>query len=585
MLLFLIIYANSQQVFPLYQNQKILQLTTESSNVTFVFNITGVLQQQIACLISDKTLQNVTFFPVNLNQNIFYDSQGIKSLGGTQLIQTPYFDTFYIKCLTNSTTITSTLVTVTQQSYSMACTNDCNGYSEDIYNSLCVEYLCNCLGNLFGQFCQFKAFTFDADTQQQFYLGPYQWIYIMIPIYSDNYQLYYSNIQSLNYSVVLKQTYQADIPNSQNMNMLKYGQSIQQDIQNVMSYSQITSYRNLQIIVGLRNPYQRTVNFTFYYQTSTNGQDDSAQRNQIIIIVSGTIVGGLLLISFVLSYYRTKQQLREQEENLRQQQEQQRQQPLPIVERKRHPGFSRLFIQKYFKPYKWNRILQHYQGFQKFEECIICLESFLSDKEEKCAVTPCFHIFHFKCIEQWLSKQRTCPFCRTQFKREDIVKDFPWLNFEGSNQSTNYINGLKNTETNQGQLNESQEVLKYIQNIYQNKNGFEIIIIFNETGAHIIISSDCLFWISFIKGKSTKIGQHWSLFRVAEYLANMSINQELQDFAFMQMHYETPPMHETPPMQAYGMYDQFVIENMMGNGIVMMNYVMEESPFRPSLII
>lgn len=42
--------------------------------------------------------------------------------------------------------------------------------------------------------------------------------------------------------------------------------------------------------------------------------------------------------------------------------------------------------------------------------CMICLESFIIGR--KIITLPCFHIFHVKCISNWLKKKRSCPICK-----------------------------------------------------------------------------------------------------------------------------------------------------------------------------
>ena len=45
-------------------------------------------------------------------------------------------------------------------------------------------------------------------------------------------------------------------------------------------------------------------------------------------------------------------------------------------------------------------------------QCIICMEEF--KKQEKVKILPCDHIFHGDCIKEWLLKQKTCPFCKSE---------------------------------------------------------------------------------------------------------------------------------------------------------------------------
>ena len=49
---------------------------------------------------------------------------------------------------------------------------------------------------------------------------------------------------------------------------------------------------------------------------------------------------------------------------------------------------------------------------REFLQCIICMEEF--QEKEKVKVLPCAHIFHINCIKQWLLKQKSCPFCKSE---------------------------------------------------------------------------------------------------------------------------------------------------------------------------
>ena len=59
----------------------------------------------------------------------------------------------------------------------------------------------------------------------------------------------------------------------------------------------------------------------------------------------------------------------------------------------------------------------------KKNECSICLDSF--KENEKYIQLPCpekNHHFHSNCIKEWLSRNNTCPLCRTEFSQERTTR-------------------------------------------------------------------------------------------------------------------------------------------------------------------
>ncbi|CAK9313546.1 unnamed protein product [Citrullus colocynthis] len=49
------------------------------------------------------------------------------------------------------------------------------------------------------------------------------------------------------------------------------------------------------------------------------------------------------------------------------------------------------------------------------EKCMVCLEGFEEETNTKCSVSQlsCSHVFHFRCVSQWLSLDHRCPVCRS----------------------------------------------------------------------------------------------------------------------------------------------------------------------------
>ena len=49
----------------------------------------------------------------------------------------------------------------------------------------------------------------------------------------------------------------------------------------------------------------------------------------------------------------------------------------------------------------------------EYETCTICRENFENNSIVR--KLNCNHIFHLNCIDQWLAKKKTCPYCRKVF--------------------------------------------------------------------------------------------------------------------------------------------------------------------------
>ena len=64
--------------------------------------------------------------------------------------------------------------------------------------------------------------------------------------------------------------------------------------------------------------------------------------------------------------------------------------------------------------------------------CSICLENF--NKKSKVSITSCNHVFHFKCIHEWLFKNILCPKCPNC--NNEILKDYD-KNSENNNEINN----------------------------------------------------------------------------------------------------------------------------------------------------
>jgi len=54
---------------------------------------------------------------------------------------------------------------------------------------------------------------------------------------------------------------------------------------------------------------------------------------------------------------------------------------------------------------------KHHSG-KKEEPCTICFNEYVRD--DKLRKLPCQHLYHSKCIKQWLLNEKTCPICKAE---------------------------------------------------------------------------------------------------------------------------------------------------------------------------
>jgi len=59
---------------------------------------------------------------------------------------------------------------------------------------------------------------------------------------------------------------------------------------------------------------------------------------------------------------------------------------------------------------KYNSVWNSIPVPEESIDCVICLETI---EQEACEIRVCKHVFHRNCIVGWLSKQNTCPICRS----------------------------------------------------------------------------------------------------------------------------------------------------------------------------
>ncbi|CAD8064657.1 unnamed protein product [Paramecium sonneborni] len=457
-----VILPNTQQIIKLNYTQNVYSII-----IKFQKN-----EEEVLCLAStndlDQTKLNDIDFTYNPKGSQVYDYQSYQANSEYQLIHMGYIAIIYIKCLESNQNQKPINIEIyySENQITLGCINECNGYNyPEIMNSVCVSESCHCLDGTFGQYCQFQSSQISKNVLTSITLDSHQWKYFQFQYSTTDINLFSQSLEKeLYYSIVLKQHPQLKIPTLQDSQKLLSINNIQQQLQSKQS----NVYVDI-IFIGLYNNQSQSIDFQFQVITPEEEQESTFERNKIIIIVTGCVVGSLLLFAFGLSALKSRQQrqfhqqvqeaIRRNLNQVHNMEQIQPQSPERQLAQTNHKGFSLRFIKDHFKGHNYEKIIKAYPGLSQFEECVVCLEQMKkpSTKQQKiCSVSPCFHIFHTLCLEEWLLRQKNCPFCRTEFTRKKIIKDYPWLEVNTirvNNTDSTYLSRMKN---HQDRINESQ---------------------------------------------------------------------------------------------------------------------------------
>ncbi|XP_065208679.1 E3 ubiquitin-protein ligase TRAIP-like isoform X2 [Planococcus citri] len=84
--------------------------------------------------------------------------------------------------------------------------------------------------------------------------------------------------------------------------------------------------------------------------------------------------------------------------------------------------------------------------------CSICRDAFTGADNETIYTTSCGHVFHHRCLVQWMQRSKTCPHCRMNLTNKNMFK----LNlyFEGT---AGPRNGLENAQQQTQQFEQAMK--------------------------------------------------------------------------------------------------------------------------------
>jgi len=335
-----------------------------------------------------------------------------------------------------------------------------------VHNTLSCSTGCNHGNCITGNKCACQLGYFDSiapcDTEvpalynQQYtqkIIPAKSWVYFFVSLHDiiNDVQLQFQAVEGTATAYILLQSHDSyNLPTENDASLLITPTT---NADNTISY-QITSskiqatkggwltvafYNNGPLQARVRVQYVATINqnvgsdVTF---DSDNGAGSSDKLVKTVIVIPILVVGVILFVGF---YIKSKaERLRNRHRNRVHQQVTPREHPrrsyefvIPMDLTPPQTPQNQSSSQQTQKPNQLlgQEIIQYYFPKKSFSQlktpfphttCSICLDDFKAESE--CHQLYCFHIFHEKCIGEWLAKHDSCPDCRKPMTREAIKK-------------------------------------------------------------------------------------------------------------------------------------------------------------------
>ncbi|CAD8185479.1 unnamed protein product [Paramecium pentaurelia] len=428
-------FQESETIFQLLQSQ--YQVFQSIQNTTFFFQPYQIDQDK------HITVELIFGFPqdgdVNLefsitknkydntsSQNdVFYDLNGKYLFKSYQMIQINPFtfdknDKFYIDINIRDTNFTDYqyLLKITKTQNKL-CPNYCGNSQSGLCNT--ETGICSCSSQFVDLDCSKQAQPLSLkEPLQNIMIEKKEYFYFERDLLNTNITLSLGlmNSQYLGSKVqayVMYENFELGVPCDQFFNNYisfhnKSSQSEQIDLTPLIYDQNNQRFQRLLITVTTESP------VLIYLSVSITSSDSNFDIDSSLIIVYVLVsIAIILLLTWIIVIvirYRKSSRIHDEVNTVSH--------PPNNNNRINQSSLVINIIDQYMPKLKYSEILEfpEFQELEIQETCSVCLQEY--QKQTLCRFTPCHHIFHFNCLEQWIIKHENCPLCRTALDQKSL---------------------------------------------------------------------------------------------------------------------------------------------------------------------
>ncbi|CAD8170039.1 unnamed protein product [Paramecium pentaurelia] len=223
-------------------------------------------------------------------------------------------------------------------------------------------------------------------------------------------------------------------------------QSVQIDLSPLIYDQYIERYQRLLITVTTQTP------ALIYISLSLSSTDGNLEMDQSLVIVYVLVSIAIMLlvawIIIILIRYRRSSRVQDETNTISNSQINNNNN---INNRRNKSILNTNLLDQYMPKLQYSQILEipEIQEQDVQEACSVCLIEY--QKYCICRLTPCHHIFHPDCLQQWILKHENCPLCRTPLDQKSLKE----LIDKNANQTFKFYQ-TTNKQTNQNAILQSQ---------------------------------------------------------------------------------------------------------------------------------